>query len=106
MQTAKRGCELSDFIASIQITLDFHSYFTNPVSFVPVNFGETYRITTETHVGNPFSLSPTSMSKAGSQLLQLSNRETNRDRFSIGNFSEEFKVYFHGRIATLFVPGV
>ena len=96
MQTAKLGCELSSFMASIQITLDFHSYFTNPVSFVPMHFGNPYRTTAEPHVGNPFSLAPTSVSKTGSQLSQLSNRGTNRDRLSIGNFSEQFEVYVHG----------
>src|SRR5882762_5732559 len=96
MQTAKRGCELSVSIASIQISFDFHSYFTNPVSFVPMHFSETYRTTTETYVGNPFSLAPTSMSKTRSQLSQLSNRRTDCDRLSIGNFSEQFEVYIHG----------
>ena len=71
--------------------------FTNPVSFIPMHFGKPYRTTTETHVGNPFSLSPTSMSKTGSQLSQLPNRGTNCDRLSIGNFSEQFEVYIQGR---------
>lgn len=96
MQTAKLGCVLSASITSIQISLDFHSYFTNTVSCIPVDFGETYRTTTETHVGNPFSLSPTSMSKACSQLSQFSNRWTNRDRLNIADFSEQFEIYIHG----------
>src|SRR6266404_7867915 len=61
-----------------------------------MHFSKTYRTTTDTHVGNPFSLSPTSMSKTGSQISQLSNRGTNCDRLSIGNFSEQFEVNIHG----------
>ena len=68
-----------------------------------MDFGKTYRTSTETHVGDPFSLSLTSMSKTGSQLSQLPNRGTNCDRLSIGNFSEQFEVYSHGGAPDLII---
>lgn len=61
-----------------------------------MHFGKPYRTITKPNVGNSFSLAPTSMSKTCSQLSQLSNRGTNRDRLGIGNFSEQFEVYVHG----------
>jgi hypothetical protein len=53
---------------SIQIALDFHSHFTNAVSFVPMEFSNTYRTIAQAHIGNPFSLSPTTVFKTRSQL--------------------------------------
>jgi len=61
-----------------------------------MHLSESYRTITETHIGNPFSLSPTAISKPCSQLSQLPNRGSNRDRLSIDDFSEQFEVYIHG----------
>src|SRR5437667_7912646 len=96
MQTAKRSSMLSTFMISIQISLDFHSHFTNTMSLVPMYFSKPYRTIGKAHIGNAFALSPTPLSEPLAQLAQFSDRVSKSDCLGVGNISEEFKIYLHG----------
>jgi hypothetical protein len=57
----------------IQISLDFHPYFTNTMRLVPMYFGKSYRTIAQAHIGHTFTLSPTTMSEPRPQLMEFSD---------------------------------
>ena len=60
-----------------------------------MNFGKTYRTIREAHIGNSFSLPPTTVTKPHPQLRQFTNRTADSNRFSFGNFADDLEIYIH-----------
>ena len=59
-------------------------------------FSKPYRTIAETHIGNAFALSPTSVSEPLAQLAQFSDRMSKSNCLGVSNISEELKIYLHG----------
>ena len=74
--------------------LEFEFLPPDTVSFVPMDFGGVDRTIPQTYQRNPFGFSPATFAVVLTQARQFMDGMSNRNRFDVGDFSDDFKVHY------------
>jgi len=78
---------------SIQESLDSHLSPADTMRLKPVYLSRPYCSIRQAHATRTLQLSPSSLSESFDQQLSNSNALSDRDRFDVGNFINDFELH-------------